>query len=96
MSEARIGFTTPLEFFEFEESIRTNEAVRHLRPQSVKTYAAHCRRVAKAVGNSNFAEAPVLEYLDSLKPTIANQLVSALTALLPRFRVHVARYRRGR
>jgi hypothetical protein len=76
----------------FVKTIRTNKP--DLREQSVKTYAAHCKRVAKRNSSgSDFAEGPVLEYLDSLKPGIANQLISALTALLPRFRVHIARYR---
>jgi hypothetical protein len=48
----------------------------------------------KAVGGDlALVEDAILEYLDSLKPGIANQLISALTAYQPRFRVHIARYR---
>jgi hypothetical protein len=48
----------------------------------------------KAIGGDlALVEDAILEYLDSLKPGIANQLISALTAYQPRFRVHIARYR---
>ena len=74
----------------FAEAIRENKP--DLRELSVKTYAAHIRRVVKVVG-PDLGEDATLEYLDSLKPGIANQLVSALTAYKPRFVSHIARYR---
>ena len=60
---------------------------------TVRTYAAHVKRVRTACGH-NLEEKEVLKYLDSLQPKIANQLVSAVTAFDPAFRVHVARYRK--
>jgi hypothetical protein len=73
------------------QTIRENKP--DLRELSIKTYAAHVRRVVKAVGSHSLPEDATLEYLDSLKPGIANQLISALTAYKPRFRVHISRYR---
>ena len=71
------------------------ELIRQNKPQltenSVVTYAAHVRRVRKV--SPELTEAAVLKYLDSLKPTIANQLVSAIVALKPEFHLHVKRYR---
>jgi hypothetical protein len=59
---------------------------------TVRTYAAHIKRIKKAV--KSMEEGAVLEYLDSLKPKIANQLISAVTAFDVAFRVHIARYRK--
>jgi len=65
----------------------------HLRPISVDTYLAHIKRVRKQAGEE-LREEPVLKYLDSLKPTIANQLISAIVALKPAFSSHISRYRK--
>ena len=72
------------------EAIRKNKP--DLRELSVKTYAAHVRRVVRFVGES-LPEDATLEYLDSINANIANQLVSALTAYKPRFVSHISRYR---
>ena len=72
------------------ERIRENKP--HLTISSITTYAAHVKRVRKV--SPELREGEVLKYLDTLKPTIANQLISAIVALKPEFAVHVARYRK--
>ena len=63
-----------------------------LTEATVRTYVAHIKRVKKAA--PEFGEQRVLDYLDGLKPHIANQLISAVVAAYPRFRQHIARYRK--
>jgi len=74
------------------EQIEANKP--HLSPKSVDTYLTHIKRVRKKAG-AELRESEVLKYLDSLKPNIANQLISAVVALKPEFKVHVARYRKS-
>ena len=72
------------------EIIRANKP--HITNSSINTYVAHIKRVRKV--SPELREGEVLKYLDTLKPTIANQLISAIVALKPEFAVHVARYRK--
>ena len=71
-------------------------AIRRNKPDvtesTVKTYAAHVKRVSKHA--NSLEEDAVLKYLDTLKPKIANQLISAVTAFDQGFRVHISRYRK--